>query len=167
MTTEEYEQTAQRMRPRLTALGRTFFGDAAQADDAAQEALVRLWLLRDRVNDVRHAEALLVRMTKNICVSEWRRSGAGSSRPGRVTVCQGALRRGTDAGTSHDVLYDGILAVRVGSSIGLWFVTIAGNPALARIEAMDKRKMKDNQKKLVFNLTFAFLSCIIDRQANQ
>jgi len=109
MTTEEYEQTAQRMRPRLTALGRTFFGDAAQADDAAQEALVRLWLLRDRVNDVRHAEALLVRMTKNICVSEWRRSGAGSS-------------------------------------IGLWFVTIAGNPALARIEAMDKRKMKDNQK---------------------
>ena len=130
MTTEEYEQTAQRMRPRLTALGRTFFGDAAQADDAAQEALVRLWLLRDRVNDVRHAEALLVRMTKNICVSEWRRSGAGSS-------------------------------------IGLWFVTIAGNPALARIEAMDKRKKKDNQKKLVFNLTFAFLSCIIDRQANQ
>lgn len=74
MTTEEYEQTAQRMRPKLTALGRTFFGDAAQADDAAQEALVRLWLFRDRVDDSRHAEALLVRMTKNICVSEWRRS---------------------------------------------------------------------------------------------
>jgi len=74
MTTEEYEQTAQRMRPRLTELGRTFFSNAAQADDAAQEALVRLWLLRDRVADVGHAEALLVRMTKNICVSEWRRT---------------------------------------------------------------------------------------------
>ena len=68
MTEKEFEQTAQRMRPRLIEVGRSFFGGMAQAEDVAQEALVRLWLLRDRIADVSHAEALLVRMTKNVCI---------------------------------------------------------------------------------------------------
>lgn len=72
MTTQEYEAIAQRMRPRLMELGRTFFHDEEQTADAVQEALLRLWLLRERVGDATHAEALLVRMMKNVCVSEWR-----------------------------------------------------------------------------------------------
>ena len=72
MSEKEFEQTAQRMRPRLIEVGRSFFGNDAQAEDATQEALERLWLLRDRIVNVSHAEALLVRMTKNICVSLWR-----------------------------------------------------------------------------------------------
>ena len=73
MTTTEYEEIVQRMRPRLVKLGGTFFRDDEQAADAVQEALLRLWLLRERVNDEDYAEALLIRMTKNVCVSEWRR----------------------------------------------------------------------------------------------
>lgn len=73
MTTIEYEEIVQRMRPRLVKLGSTFFRDDEQAADAVQEALLRLWLLRERVNDEDYAEALLIRMTKNVCVSEWRR----------------------------------------------------------------------------------------------
>ena len=72
MTEKDFEHTAQRIRPRLIELGRSFFGSEAQAEDAAQEALVRLWVLRDRVNDSTYAESLLVRMMKNICVSMWR-----------------------------------------------------------------------------------------------
>ena len=72
MTEKEFEHTAQRMRPQLIKLGHSFFDDGAQAEDVAQEALVRLWLLRDKVDAVVKAEALLVRMTKNICVSLWR-----------------------------------------------------------------------------------------------
>ena len=53
-------------------LGLSFFQDGEQAADAVQEALLRLWLLRERVSDINHAEALLVKMTKNVCVSEWR-----------------------------------------------------------------------------------------------
>ena len=53
-------------------VGRSFFGDEASAEDVVQEALARLWLLRDRVDAVAKAEALLLRMTKNICVSLWR-----------------------------------------------------------------------------------------------
>ena len=51
MTTIEYEEIAQRMRPRLVKLGGTFFRNDEQAADAVQEALLRLWLLRERVND--------------------------------------------------------------------------------------------------------------------
>ena len=73
MTTIEYEEIVQRMRPRLVKLGGTFFRNDEQAADAVQEALLPLWLLRERVNDEDYAEALLIRMTKNVCVSEWRR----------------------------------------------------------------------------------------------
>ena len=72
MTEKDFEHTAQRIRPRLIELGRSFFGSEAQAEDAAQEALVRLWVLRDKVKDSTYAESLLVRMMKNICVSMWR-----------------------------------------------------------------------------------------------
>ena len=82
---------AHRMRPRLMKLGRSFFHDEELAEDAVQEALLRLWLLRDRVvgnasgrcsdtdgtlGSVPHyssTEALLLRLMKNVCVSEWRR----------------------------------------------------------------------------------------------
>ena len=74
MTTQEYEQLAHRMRPRLLKLGRSFFPDEGQAADAVQEALLRLWLLRERVENACHGEALLIRMTKNVCVSEWRKA---------------------------------------------------------------------------------------------
>lgn len=67
------------MRPRLLKLGYSFFSDDELAADAAQEALLRLWLLREQVADGKHAEALLIRMTKNICVSEWRRQRKMSS----------------------------------------------------------------------------------------
>ena len=72
MTEKEFEQTAQRMRPRLIKVGRSFFGSETLAEDAAQEALIRLWLLRDRVDNVGYAEALLVRMMKNVCIALWR-----------------------------------------------------------------------------------------------
>lgn len=94
MTTQEYEEIAHRMRPRLMQLGRSFFHDEELAEDAVQEALFRLWLLRNKLGtrsssfaneadgnnrapgggeDRAPKEALLVRLMKNVCVSEWRR----------------------------------------------------------------------------------------------
>ena len=70
MTEQEFEHIALRMRPRLIEVGRSFFDDEAQAEDVAQETLIRLWLLRDR--HIESVEALLIRMAKNICISQWR-----------------------------------------------------------------------------------------------
>lgn len=72
MTEQEFEHIAQQMRPRLMEVARSFFNkDETHVEDVAQEALIRLWLLRDQFEG--SAEALLVRMAKNICVSIWRK----------------------------------------------------------------------------------------------
>lgn len=73
MTEEEFEHIIPVLRPKIYSVGRAFFADRDMADDVAQEVLMRLWVMRSRI-DVRFgAEALAVRMAKNICVSEWRR----------------------------------------------------------------------------------------------
>lgn len=64
------------MRLRLMAIGRDFFGDDALAEDVAQETLMRLWAVRQKVDMDRGVEALAVKMAKNICVSVWRKRKA-------------------------------------------------------------------------------------------
>ena len=43
------------------------------AEDIVQETLMRLWMLRGRINSQVSGESLAVRMAKNLCVSEWRK----------------------------------------------------------------------------------------------
>ena len=73
MTHQEYEHIVPRLRPRLKDIGRQFFGDEEMAEDIAQETLMRLWLLRDRIDPQTDIKPLVVRMAKNLCVSEWRK----------------------------------------------------------------------------------------------
>lgn len=73
MTRQEFEHIAQSLRPKLLEAGRRFFGSSHSAEDIAQETLMRLWLLRDRIEPEAGMEALAVRMAKNLCVSEWRK----------------------------------------------------------------------------------------------
>lgn len=73
MTIHDFEHIAQRLRPRLLDVGRQFFGDSSSAEDIAQETLMRLWLVRQRIDMQIGVEAFAVRMAKNLCVSEWRK----------------------------------------------------------------------------------------------
>ena len=73
MTQQEYEHIVSELRPRLKDIGRQFFGDEEMAEDIAQETLMRLWLLRDRIDPQTDIKPLVVRMAKNLCVSEWRK----------------------------------------------------------------------------------------------
>ena len=70
MTQQEYEHIVPRLRPRLKDIGRQFFGDEEMAEDIAQETLMRLWMLRERIEPQLDIEPLAVRMAKNLCVSE-------------------------------------------------------------------------------------------------
>ena len=49
MTQQEFEHIAQQLRPQLLNIGRQFFNDEDCAEDIAQETLMRLWLLRERI----------------------------------------------------------------------------------------------------------------------
>lgn len=88
MTTQEFEHIARMLRPRLVGVGRDFFGHGMEAEDVAQEVLMRLWVMRNRIDTKLGAEGLAVRMAKNICVSEWRkRRVRHNSLPGYATKC--------------------------------------------------------------------------------
>ena len=73
MTQQEFEHIVPRLRPRLKDIGQQFFGNEETAEDIAQETLMRLWMLRGRIEPQTGIEPLAVRMAKNLCVSEWRK----------------------------------------------------------------------------------------------
>ena len=73
MTESEYITHVEHLRPLLLRVGREFFHSGEEAEDVAQEALLRLWLCRDRLPDGRELESLAVRIAKNVCISMWRK----------------------------------------------------------------------------------------------
>lgn len=73
MTQQEFEHIAQQLRPLLLHIGQQFFGNSNNAEDIAQETLMRLWQLRDHIEQKVELEPLAIRMAKNLCISEWRR----------------------------------------------------------------------------------------------
>ena len=73
MTQQEFEHIAQQLRPKLLNIGRQFFNDGDCAEDIAQETLMRLWQLRERIEQQIGIVPLAIRMAKNLCISEWRK----------------------------------------------------------------------------------------------
>lgn len=62
-----------RQRSGLVRLAAAFLHDGEAAEDAVQETLLRLWLLRERTETPQDFCALSVRIVKNVCVSLWRK----------------------------------------------------------------------------------------------
>ncbi|MBO6032845.1 MAG: sigma-70 family RNA polymerase sigma factor [Prevotella sp.] len=71
MTIEEYQNTAQRLRSRLTEQARHYLMDDDEADDAVQDALLRLWQMHERLK--LPIDGLAVVITRNICIDLLRR----------------------------------------------------------------------------------------------
>ena len=76
MTEQEFGNIAREYGGRLRALARRFSRAtdiAIDEEDIVQEALLAFWSLSEKGYPVRNAEALLVKITKNICVSHYRK----------------------------------------------------------------------------------------------
>lgn len=74
MNKKEFEILTIKIRPKLLSVARNFALTAGiEADDIFQEALMHLWELVEQDYPIRDVEALAVRMTKNICVSHYRK----------------------------------------------------------------------------------------------
>lgn len=65
-------------RQELWHIGHRFFGDEDTAEDVAQETLMRLWSMHDRVGEI-DFRPLATRIAKNVCISMWRHRQASSS----------------------------------------------------------------------------------------
>ena len=73
MSPQEFENIIPTLRPLMVKVGRDFFGNESDADDVAQEGLIRLWNYCERLDARRNMEALAVRVAKNVCVEIYRK----------------------------------------------------------------------------------------------
>ena len=53
MTVQEFEHIALTLRPQLMGVARGFFADEAKAEDVVQDVLLRLWQMRDRIEELK------------------------------------------------------------------------------------------------------------------
>lgn len=73
MSPKEFENIVPGLRQLMVKVGRDFFGNESDADDVAQEGLIRLWNFCERLDARRNMEALAIRVAKNICVEIYRK----------------------------------------------------------------------------------------------
>jgi RNA polymerase sigma-70 factor (ECF subfamily) len=73
MQRREFEKMAMRIRPLLLNTGRMMLGRDDEAEDAAQEALLRLWQIRDRLERYQPIDRFAWAVARNICISKLRK----------------------------------------------------------------------------------------------
>ena len=115
MTTQEFEHIYTSVKSKLTSLAGRFAKAAAldcDAEDIVQEALLAFWELESNGYPVRNPEALLVKITKNICVSRYRRRKLPSAQPQEET-----LEGGESATKRTDRLDEALLKRRLYGSL--------------------------------------------------
>lgn len=77
MTQQEFENISSRIRGKLLAMAAHFtraVSASFDAEDMVQEALMTLWRLAENGYPIKNAEALAVRITKNVCVAHYRKT---------------------------------------------------------------------------------------------
>ena len=78
MEQKEFIRLAPQLRGRAMAVGQSFFASEEEAEDVAQETLIRLWKAWEGLTSAEEAERLTVRVAKYECINTWRRE---QSRP--------------------------------------------------------------------------------------
>lgn len=81
MTVQDFNIYVLRLRPTFRQVGLAFFHNEEEAEDVAQEVLLRLWLLRDSLPEDGSLQALAIRIAKNVCISQWRRQRLRAAMP--------------------------------------------------------------------------------------
>lgn len=71
MTTEEFKGEVKTIRPQLLNLARRYLGDANDAEDVVQDALLRLWQMHEQLRSPLERMALVV--TRNLAIDYVRR----------------------------------------------------------------------------------------------
>lgn len=66
MTAEEYKLQAESLREQLLVTARRLLGDTGEAEDIVQDTMVKLWLMRERLNPPILGIASIV--TRNLCI---------------------------------------------------------------------------------------------------
>lgn len=71
MNIDELFESAGKIRPKLLLIANRIVGDSEEAEDVVQDALLRLWQLRE--DDIRNAESMAKVITRNLSIDLVRR----------------------------------------------------------------------------------------------
>lgn len=78
MFRKSFESSARKLRPKLVSRMLAMTGNDADADDIAQETLLRLWMMRERLGNYKSIEALAMVIARNLAID--------GMRAGRITL---------------------------------------------------------------------------------
>ena len=75
MEKDRFDILSRSIRGKLLALARSFpLPSGVEPDDVVQEAMIALWELTEQGYPIQDAEAMAIRLTKNICVGHHRKA---------------------------------------------------------------------------------------------
>jgi len=69
MQQEQFKEEIVPLRGQLLAVARRMLGDPEEAGDIVQETFLKLWMMRERLPEIRNVQALSVTVTKNLCLN--------------------------------------------------------------------------------------------------
>lgn len=72
METTDFETAASSLRAKLVDIGCFYLSDREEAEDVAQETMLKLWILRDRIDPQKGLEPLAATIARNLCISRLR-----------------------------------------------------------------------------------------------
>jgi len=72
MELETFKSTVLPLRDKLLKYSVKLTDDGADAEDIVQEAFLKLWYIRDRLDGYQSVEALSVQVVKNLCLDKLR-----------------------------------------------------------------------------------------------
>ena len=68
MNLQEFQKTVYPLKNKLFRFAKRMLDQTEEAEDVVQEAFIKLWNRRDKLDDYRSVEALAMIMTKNLCL---------------------------------------------------------------------------------------------------
>lgn len=78
MEQKQFEIEVGRMRPRLQREAMRYLSDSDDAEDIAQEVALKLWAMRERLEEYRSVEALALVMARRLCLNHLRGANAAT-----------------------------------------------------------------------------------------
>lgn len=72
MEQNKFEIEAKRMRPALLRMAVRYLENSDEAEDVVQDTLLKLWFLRDRLEQYRSVDALAIVINKHLCINRLR-----------------------------------------------------------------------------------------------
>lgn len=74
MNKAEFEHIAKDLRLRALSVGRSYGLDADAAEDLAQDTMLKVWALRERLQPDPSVLSFASRVAVNLCISQWRKA---------------------------------------------------------------------------------------------